>query len=183
MEAVRTHRWTRREVERMAEAGVLHPEKRLELINGELVETSPQSSRHATAIRKVEEALRSTFDKGFDVRVQLPLSLSEIDQPEPDVAVVRGHFDDYAEAHPSEAVLVVEAADTSLDFDRGPKLEAYARGGVPEYWIVNLPEACVEVYREPFGETYRSKTTFEGETPLAPAAASEATLAAQDLLP
>lgn len=167
----------------MGESGVLHPEARLELVKGEIVEMSPQGSYHATAIRKVEEVLREVFKLGYDVRGQLPLGLSELDEPEPDVAVVTGHFSDYAEAHPSSAVLVVEVSQSTLVFDRGPKLAVYAQAGVPEYWIVNLVDRCVEVYREPAGEVYRSKRTSGPGEYIAPAERPDVTIPVTGLLP
>lgn len=183
MEAVQTYRWTREAFERLGETGVLPPDARVELVNGALVEMSPQGSQHATAIRKVEEALRNAFRDGFDVRTQLPLALSETDEPEPDVAVVPGTIDDYRDAHPSEAVLAVEVADTSLEFDRSTKLRAYARGGVPEYWLLNLRDRCLEVYRTPAGDDYRTKQTFDATDTVQPSARPEHAIAVDDLLP
>ena len=183
MEAVQTYRWTREAFERLGETGVLPPDARVELVNGTLVEMSPQGSQHATAIRKVEEALRNAFRDGFDVRTQLPLALSETDEPEPDVAVVPGTIDDYRDAHPSEAVLAVEVADTSLDFDRSTKLRAYARGAVPAYWILNLRDRSLEVYRTPAGDDYRTKQTFDATDTVQPSARPEHAIAVDDLLP
>ena len=183
METVRTHRWTREEYARMGEAGVFHPEAKTELIDGEVIEMSPQGSHHFTAIRKVEEVLRDTFRIGYDVRVQGPLDLAEHDEPEPDVAVVTGHFNDYAKAHPTRAVLVVEVSSSSLVFDRGPKLAAYARAGVPEYWIVNLVDRSVEVYREPAGGVYRSKRTSGPGEHVAPLERPDVQISVADLLP
>lgn len=183
MEAVQTYRWTREAFERLGETGVLPPDARVELVNGNLVEMSPQGSQHATALRKAEEALRDVFRSGFDVRTQLPLALSETDEPEPDVAVVPGTIDDYRDAHPSEAVLAVEVADTSLEFDRREKLRAYARGTVPEYWILNLRDRCLEVYRTPAGEDYRTKQTFDAADTVQPSAQPEHPIAVDALLP
>jgi Uma2 family endonuclease len=183
VEAVQTYRWTREAFERLGETGVLPPDARVELVNGNLVEMSPQGSQHATAVRKVEEALRDAFRSGFDVRPQLPLALSGTDEPEPDVAVVPGAIDDYRDAHPSEAVLVVEVADTSLDFDRNEKLRAYARGSVPEYWIVNLRDRCLEAYRAPAEGDYRTKQTFDAADTVQPSAQPERPIVVRDLLP
>ena len=181
MEAVQTYRWTREAFERLGETGVLPPDARVELVNGNLVEIGPRGSRHA--LRKVEEALRDAFRSGFDVRSQLPLALSETDEPEPDVAVVPGTIDDYRDAHPSEAVLAVEVADTSLEFDRREKLRAYARGAVPEYWILNLRDRCLEVYRTSAGEDYRTKQTFDAKDAVQPSAQPKHPIAVGDLLP
>ena len=183
MEAVRTYRWTREAFERLGTTGVLPPDARVELIDAQLVEMSPQGSQHATAVRKMEEALRDAFRTEFDVRSQLPLALSATDEPEPDVAVVPGSIDDYRDAHPSEAVLVVEVADTSLGFDRSEKLRAYARGAVPEYWILNLQDRRLEVYRTPAGDAYRTKQTFDASDTVQPSAQPEHAIAVRALLP
>lgn len=157
--------WTRAEFERAAELGLFGPEERLELIAGAVVrKLPPQRSPHATAIRAVEEALRTAFPRGFDVRVQLPLALGPDHEPEPDVCVVHGCFRDYRHEHPAAAVLVVEVSDTTLAFDRF-KAGLYAQAGIPEYWIVNLKDNRLEVHRDPepdaanpFGHRYRTVT-------------------------
>lgn len=167
----------------MTETGVFPPESRVELIRGELIEMTPQSSRHYTCVRLVEEALRAIVGAEFDVRVQGPLALSSVDLPEPDVSVVVGHARHYADSHPSEAVLVVEISDTSLAFDQGRKLRVYARAGVANYLIVNLQENLVELYTEPAGDAYRTKRTFTpGEAIPLPDPFS-ADLAVADIIP
>lgn len=126
------HRFTREEYDRMVAAGVFAPDARLELLEGEIINMPPQKSRHATAVRLVEDALRAAFLAGFDVRTRLPLSLGDYSEPEPDVAVVKGSPRDSRDAHPSSALLVVEIAETSLDYDRRRKLPVYVRAGNPE---------------------------------------------------
>src|SRR5436853_3869857 len=115
-----------------------------------------QSPDHALAVRAVEEALRRVFTHGYDIRVGMPLALGDEAEPEPDVAVVRGHVRDYR-THPLTAALVVEVADTSLEFDRARNAARYASGEIPEYWIVNLVDRQVEVFRDagasPAGDT------------------------------
>jgi hypothetical protein len=120
----------------MTGAGVFGPEDRLELLDGEIIDMAPQKSRHATAVTLVGEALRTLFRSGATVRVQLPFSLDDRSEPEPDVAVVPGNPRDYRDAHPSRALLICEVSDTTLGYDRGRKLTAYARAGIPEYWIL-----------------------------------------------
>jgi len=183
MSAVRPHRWTREAYERLGERGVIAPDERVELIDGDLVDVSPQSSLHATAIRKTEEALRRGFSRGFDLRVQLPLALSEIDEPEPDVAVVEGSIDDHRDAHPTTAVLVVEVADSSLEFDRTKRAAVYARAGIPDYWIVNLVDDQVEVYRDSDGELFGWKRTRRAGDSVSPQIQEEPSTAVDDLLP
>ena len=167
----------------MGTSGVLAPDARTELIDGEIIEMSPQSSYHAATVSLVQETLRSTFGERYTVRVQLPLVLSDTNEPEPDLAVVKGSPRDYVEAHPTEAVLVVEVADTSLDFDRSRKLATYARAGIADYWIINLRDRCVEVYRDPHGTVYGTKQTLTPGDTLLPLAPPEASVAAADLLP
>jgi Uma2 family endonuclease len=149
----RTRRWTRVEYDRLIELGIFQPGEHLELLAGDLVVGEPIGSLHATAVGLTEEALRSCFGAGWLVRVQMPIALDEESEPEPDLAVVRGTWHDYAEAHPARPLLVVEVAEASLAADRGIKAGLYARGGIAEYWIVNLVDRVLEVYRDPAPST------------------------------
>ena len=180
---IQRHRWVREEYERMVAAGVFHPEARLELIDGEVVNMTPQGSLHATGVRLAEDCLRSIFPKGFDVRVQMPLALDENSEPEPDVAVVRGSPRDYSDAHPESAVLVVEVADATLAFDREQKRRLYARTDIPEYWIVNLIDHQLEVYGDPHGEEYRFHTVLRPGESVSPQTAPNGKIPISDLMP
>jgi Uma2 family endonuclease len=167
MSAVQARRWTRRDLERMLEAGVLTPEDRVELIDGEILTVAPQSSAHATCVSLVQDAVRAAVGTNVHIRVQLPLALGTHSEPEPDVAVVAGSVRDYRDAHPESALLVVEVADTTLAYDRGVKGSLYGRAAVPEYWIIDLTESLVEVHCDPiansqarFGWDYRSVSRF-----------------------
>lgn len=151
---------------------------------------SPQNSPHYTAIRLTEEALRTAFGASYDIRVQGPLDVSLSSQPEPDLAVVRGTARDYASAHPSTALLVVEVAESSLAFDRGEKASLYASAGIPEYWIVNLSDRRLEIYRDPiplagqpYGYGYRSCTHYLAADTVSPLAAAQGAIKVTDLLP
>jgi Uma2 family endonuclease len=182
--------WTREEYYKMAEAGVFRPDERVELIGGRIVTMSPQNSPHFTAIRLVEDTLRTILGTGYDVRVQGPLDLSPSSQPEPDIAVVRGNVRDYASAHPTTALLVVEVSESSLRFDRGEKASLYASADIPEYWIVNLLDRCLEVYRDPvpmtgqpYGYGYRTCTHYFVADVVVPLAAPQGTIKVADLLP
>src|SRR5881296_3663502 len=135
-------RWKRVEYERLVDRGVFEPGDRLELIDGLLLVSEPQSSPHYTAIRLVERVLVRAFGEGWDVRAQAPIALDDASEPEPDVAVVRGELRDYVEAHPADPVLVVEVALASLDSDRVHKSSLYARAGRPEYWSSTWSIAC-----------------------------------------
>ena len=121
--------WTRAEFERIADAGVFGPEERLELIEGEIIVKVTQNSPHTTSMNLTAEALRPILT-GLYIRIQLPLNMGASSQPEPDFAFVEGSIRDYAQAHPTTAVLVVEISDSTLVYDRRTKAGLYARAGV-----------------------------------------------------
>jgi Uma2 family endonuclease len=142
-------RWTVEEFQNASDAGLFGPQERLELVEGEIFEKMTQNSLHSTGIRNCEEEMRHVFADGFDVRVQMPITLSNTSRPDPDVAVVTGSRFDYEEAHPTTAVLVIEVSDSTLAFDRTQKATMYACAGIPEYWVLNLNDRQLEVYRQP----------------------------------
>ncbi len=188
--AVRTRRWTRLEYEQLVEKGFLGSGDQVELLEGRLVVREPQHSPHATATRLAQEALRFAFGSGWDVRAGLPLALGRLSEPEPDVSVVRGSPRDYRDAHPTQAVVVVEVADTSLRLDRTRKARIYARAGIPDYWIVNLTTRILEVYRDPIAVDparrrweYRMVRSLGPDESISPLAAPHASIAVADLLP
>ncbi len=186
--AVQTKRWTRQEYDRLAGAGVLDPEERVQLIEGDIVTMTPQTSPHAVAIGKTQRALERLYGPHVWVRVQMPVIIDPDSEPEPDLAAVPGNPDKYLKEHPRTALLVVEVADTTLALDRDRKARIYARAGIPEYWIVNLTERCLEVYRDPVtlpGQpgSYRSSTTLNPAERVSPLAAPSASVAVADLLP
>jgi len=143
-----TRRWTRAEYDRLVDLGVFQGEP-VELIDGRLVVAEPQGSYHASTIGVVGDVLRSALPSGWLVRIQMPVALDDESEPEPDLAVVPGAWADYRANHPIRPALVVEVAETSLAFDRGEKAALYARGGVKDYWIVNLVDRTLEVFRNP----------------------------------
>lgn len=181
--SVRVKQWTREEYDRLVAAGAFRPEARVQLVQGEIVEMTPQSAAHATAVRRLQKALDSLFLGRYDVRAQLPLILSELSEPEPDIAVVVGALDDYRDRHPTTAVLLVEVADSTLDFDQTRKLEMYAVARIPEYWIVNLVAGVLEVYREPQGSRFRTALRLGPDEAVTPASAPTGRLIVRDLLP
>lgn len=176
------HRFSRVQFERMTEAGVFGPEDRLELMDGEIIDMAPQKSRHATGVTLVAEALRTLFGPGATVRVQLPFSLDDRSEPEPDVAVVPGNPRDYRDAHPSRALLVCEVSDTTLAYDRGQKLAAYARAGIPEYWILDLTAETLELCRKPGHSGYAQRWILAADGPIS-AEGSAQSILVKDLLP
>ncbi len=149
------------EYERLVQLGMFGRDERLELVAGHLVTNmTPQTSKHAGTVQRLTKLLMTAVLTAGDaeVRVQLPLALSDVSEPEPDLAVVPPG--DYLDAHPDRALLVIEVADTSLEFDRGPKAELYADAGVPEYWLVNLRDRQIECSSQPVDGRYETQRTF-----------------------
>jgi Uma2 family endonuclease len=186
----RTRRFTRAEYERLIELGVFQPGENIELIGGELIVAEPQNAPHYTAIRKTANALEVAFGPGWYVRMQGPIGLDDDSEPEPDVAVVPGTPDDYARAHPSRAVLTVEVAQSSLALDRRHKGSLYARAGLTDYWVLNLVDRVLEVYRvpvadsaAPFGWRYAEREVLDAFARVTPLAPPQSSVSVSQLLP
>jgi len=187
---VRTRRWTRAEYDRLIDIGVFLPGEPLELLGGELIVSEPQGSAHYTAIGLVEDALRSALGPGWLVRSQGPIELDDESEPEPDIAVMRGDRRSYSHRHPSRPALVLEVAESSLAFDREHKGSLYARARLDDYWIVNLVDRVVEIYRRPvpdtsapFGSRYASKEVLSAESSVELLEVPGAPILVSDLLP
>ena len=188
--SLRTKHWTRVEYERLIDLGAFRPGERLELVGGALLVCEPQGGPHFTAVGLVEDALRQVFGSGWTVRAQGPIALDEDSEPEPDLAVVPGSRRDHSRSHPSHPVLIVEVAESSLAFDRGEKGSLYARAGIADYWILNLPDQVLEVYRGPeaaphlpYGHRYGATTVLGVRDTVSPVAAPTASILVADLLP
>lgn len=186
--AVHIKRWTRLEYDRMAEAGLFGPDERVELLEGEIITVTPQQSPHSACIGLIDAALRQAFGPSYWIRIQLPLIVDPDSEPEPDLAVVPGSPRDYVHDHPRTALLVVELADSTIAKDRTYKTRIYARAGISEYWIANLSERCLEVYRDPMtsagqASSYRSSQRLGPSDNLAPLAVPQTLVAVANLLP
>ncbi|HYE20656.1 MAG TPA: Uma2 family endonuclease [Tepidisphaeraceae bacterium] len=139
--------WTRSEYHKMGELGWFAGQ-RVELVEGEIVVMSPQNFGHSRTVDRVAKLLHEVVGRQFWVRSQLPLALPDGSEPEPDVSVVAGQADDYAD-HPTTAILAIEVSDTTLAFDRTRKLRLFAGAGIPHYWIINLVNRTIEVHGQP----------------------------------
>lgn len=186
----RTRRFSRVEYEKLIDLGVFQPGEAIELIGGELMVAEPQGAAHYTAIQKTAKALEAAFGPGWAVRTQGPIGLDDDSEPEPDVAVVPGGPDDYALAHPSRPALTVEVAESSLGVDRQHKGSLYARAGLPDYWVLNLIDRVLEVYRQPapdsaapFGWHYTRCEVLDASTRVTPLAAPGSSVPVSRLLP
>jgi Uma2 family endonuclease len=186
----RTRRFSRAEYDRLIELGVFQPGETIELIGGELMVAEPKGAPHYTATRKTAKALEAAFGPGWEVRTEGPIGLDDDSEPEPDVAVVPGTPDDYSRAHPSRPVLTVEVAEPSPAVDRHRKGSLYARAGLADYWVLNLVDRVLEVYREPapdsvapFGWRYARSEVFDASARVTPLAAPGSSVAVSQLLP
>jgi Uma2 family endonuclease len=188
-ESGRPYLWTREEYYRLAETGFFEG-KQVELLEGEIFEMSPMKTPHATAIRLIVELMRKIFTDGFVVDSQMPLGFSQKSEPEPDIAVVKGEIRDFVESHPASAELLIEVSDTTLLYDRNRKGSLYAKNNIQDYWIINLKDRRLEIYRRPmtdretfygfgFGEI---QILREGDT-VSPLVKPEVEIKVSDLLP
>jgi Uma2 family endonuclease len=182
-------RWKRVEYERLVDLGVFEGDP-IELIGGQLIVAEPKGSPHATAVGMANDALHAVLPPGWIVRVQDPLALDDESAPEPDIALVRGSRADYRHAHPARPALAIEVAQSSLGFDRQEKGSLYARAGVQDYWIVNLVDGVLEVYRDaapdasaPYGWRYRSIQTLSPPALVTPLVLPSSSIPVAALLP
>jgi Uma2 family endonuclease len=177
------------EYDRLIDQGFFDEDEPIELLDGLLLLKEPQSSPHRTAVGLVAEVLRVAFGSGWFVQVHSPIALDDRSEPEPDVAVVAGALRDYVDEHPAGPALIVEVALSGLRIARGRKARAYARAGLADYWIVNVVDRALEVYREPrrgdraSHSVYTSIDTLRADDPVTPLAAALARIRVADLLP
>jgi Uma2 family endonuclease len=141
---------------RMGEAGILGPELRTELIDGEVVEMPPIGHPHAGTVKLLANLLKERLGTAVVVSVQDPVWLNDYSEPLPDIALLRPRADYYRNSHPTpdDVLLLIEVADTSVAYDRDVKLPRYARAGIPEAWLVDLGSRRLTVCRHPVGDAY-----------------------------
>ncbi len=150
------------EWQKMGEAGIFPPGSHLELINGEIIEMAPIGSHHASHLKRLINLFSGLIQKSAIIAVQDPLVLGDLSEPEPDFMLLHPNSDFYYESHPkaNDVFLLIEIADSSLKFDQSTKLRLYALHNIPEYWLLNVNDACLEVYRQPQKDYYAEKTTL-----------------------
>lgn len=182
--ALPRRRFTVDEYHRMAEAGILKDDERVELIDGEIVEMTPIGAPHARCVMYLNEVFVRRLEGRALVSPQNSLRLGRWQEPQPDLILLRPPLKRYAKhiAATGDALLVVEVADTSVYRDRVVKLPRYATAGVPEVWIVDLDVGVVEVYRDPAAEGYRDVRRAERGEEVAPAAFPDVVLEVADIL-
>ncbi len=168
----------------MAETGILAPDARVELIEGEIVDMAPLGRRHMSCVDRLTHDFVTTLGERAIVRIQGALRLSDHSEPEPDLVVLRPRADYYAgeDAGPEDTLLVIEVADSSERYDRQVKVPLYARSGIPEVWLVNLIAGTVTVYREPGPTGYAQVIVVTGDDPISPLAFPDFSLTAARIL-
>jgi Uma2 family endonuclease len=180
-------KWTRAEYYQLADLGFFQGQ-RAELIGGDIMVFSPQNWPHSSTTDRAGRILRAACGSSVWVRTQLPLQLGQTSDPESDVSVVPGQPEDYTN-HPTAALLIVEVSDTTLAFDRRVKGSLYAAANIADYWIVNINDRQLEVYRDPrpnaalpFGAGYAAPLIFRAGDSVTPLALPNATIAVAALL-
>jgi Uma2 family endonuclease len=160
-------RFTVDEYHRMARAGILHEDDRVELLDGEIIEMAPIGNRHAFSVIALTDDFTQQSRGRYVVSVQNPVRLSRHSELYPDLLLLRPPRDRYVKASPTpgDVILVVEVSDTTVATDRRVKLPRYAAAGIPEAWLVNLPRSSIEVHRAPHDGRYQQVTVYRrGDT-------------------
>ncbi|MEY3808736.1 MAG: hypothetical protein RI893_1712 [Pseudomonadota bacterium] len=166
-ETVRKHLTDINEWQKLGDANIFPPESRLELIDGEILEMAPIGCNHSGHLNRINKLFTVLTADCADTSVQNPLQLGDLSEPEPDFMLLKPTADFYCSRHPNadDVLLLIEVADSSLSFDQNQKLRLYARHNIPEYWLLNLKDSCIEVYRQPHEDVYGEKTTLRvGDT-------------------
>ncbi|MBH8564693.1 Uma2 family endonuclease [Nostoc sp. CENA67] len=174
MTATQNRLWTVEEYHRMIEAGILTSKDKVELLDGRIIQMSPLSPPNAATTQRASDYLKVQLMGKAHVRMQLPITLST-SEPEPDIAVVRIDANGYADHHPtpSEILLLVEVAYSSLNIDREEKAPIYARANIGGYWILDIIERQVYIFRQPSNLGYQEETILQQDAVIAPIAFPE----------
>ena len=177
-------RWSLADYHRLINAGILSPAERVELLDGHIVEMVPQDPPHASTTDESSDYLKVLFAGRAKVRAQLPITIAPNSEPEPDLAVVRVDANRYRDRHPypADVFLLIEIANTSLSHDRNRKARIYAQAGIIEYWILDLNQRQVLVYRQPEGERYQVEQVLAASETIAPLAFPEVVMVVANLL-
>jgi len=178
------HRFSVQDYYRMAETGVLHPDARVELLDGKIIDMSPIGPFHGGVTNYLNQIFTAAAKGRWLMSVQNPVRLGDHSEPQPDLMLLKPAKDFYRRRHPQPAdvFLLIEISDSTLETDQEDKLPAYGRAGLPEVWLVNLNELTVEVYREPNFTGYASKTILQAGEQAKPLAFPDAAVDVAELL-
>lgn len=172
MSLIKLRLWTVDDYHRMAEAGILTTSDRVELLEGQIVEMSPQLPPHAATTQRVARYLDRLLEAIAYIRMQLPVTLKPNSEPEPDIAVVRIDPNEYVERHPTpdDIFLIIEVADSTLLSDRKQKASIYAKAGVLDYWVLDVNTHQIYLFREPRTTGYQRESVIGKDSTLVPVA-------------
>jgi len=150
------------EYERMGQFGIFSEDARVELVCGEIIQMSPIGKGHAACVDFLAQFITLRLRRSAIVRVQNPVLLDDFSEPQPDLLILKRRADFYRHAHPrpEDVLLVIEVSDSTLEYDRKVKMPLYAGAGIPEAWLVNLPDERIEVYSDPAGGEYQTVRTY-----------------------
>ena len=179
-----TYKFTTEDFYHLYETGVFNSKDRIELLNGEIIIMHAIGYRHAQAVTNLNAYLSEQARRRYKISPQNPVELERYSAPQPDLTLVpwsRGN----SKRHPApeEVFLIIEVADSSLDYDREEKLRAYAATGIREFWILNLQDDRLEIYRQPEGPAYREQITIPADGTASPLAFPDVTIALAEILP
>jgi Uma2 family endonuclease len=177
--------WTVDEYHQLIDKGVFHPEERVELIAGQIIQMSPKGTAHTSATRRTSNVLRNFLGNRASVYTQDPIQLNNNSEPEPDLSVVRFDPLDYSQQHPTAAdvYLIIEVADTSLTYDTEIKAKLYAEAGITDYWVLDVSDRRLIVFREPHQQGYQSQVILNEQQAITPLAFPDLAIAITDILP
>lgn len=176
--------FTVNEYHQMAHTGILGESDRVELLEGELVEMSPIGTRHAACVKRLNNLFSQRLSQRALVSVQDPIHLGERSEPQPDLVLLKPRADFYSQSHPQprDILLIIEVADTSVDYDRQVKIPLYAQAGIIEIWLLDLVKEFVEVYRQPVAREYTEIQQLQRQQFLSPLTFSDMRVTISELL-
>jgi Uma2 family endonuclease len=181
---LKTFRLNVSQYHQMSEAGIFSENDKVELINGEIIEMSPIGRRHAACVDRINRLFSNILGIKVIVRVQNPIILNNLSEPEPDIALLKPRADFYESGHPQpqDIFLLIEVADSSLEYDRDVKIPLYATSGISEVWLVDIYEQVIIVYRYPSENGYSDIQTLSRGEKLSIQAFPEINLVVNDIL-
>ncbi|OLP18747.1 hypothetical protein BST81_08875 [Leptolyngbya sp. 'hensonii'] len=182
--AIALRRFSVQEYHQMAAFGILRPDERVELLDGQIIKMAAKGTAHRAAISRIDYLIRERLGDRVLVCLQDPVRLDDYSEPEPDVALLHPNPTYYEDHHPSpsEVFLIIEVSDTTLKFDCETKALAYARSGIVEYWVLDVNGRELHLYRQPSAAGYQSHTILAETLTVAPLAFPDCVMAVQELL-
>ncbi|MCG3132417.1 MAG: hypothetical protein FLDDKLPJ_03256 [Phycisphaerae bacterium] len=178
-------RFTRDDYHRIARAGILPPQPRVELLDGEIIRMSPINPPHGSTVDRISYVFHRQVGDRAICRTQGALALARDSEPEPDFMLLKPRADFYASAHPrpEDVLLLIEVSESSIDYDLGPKRRAYARAGIVEFWVFDLNRGVLIVHRAPEGDAYADVRTLDRSATISPQALPDIMLDVGSVLP